>query len=89
MWCFGAVGGTITGVPVLVEALDALPKVELYCHAEGTMRPQTVVELARVSGVPLPTGNPEELNVYDSLDGFLRVFWLDGAAHGLVYRDFL
>jgi len=76
LWCFGAVGGTIPGVPVLVEALDALPKVELHCHVEGTMRPQTVVELARANGVPLPTGDPEELYVYDSLDGFLRVFWV-------------
>ena len=92
---------------MLVEALDSLPKVELHCHVEGTMRPQTVVELARANGVPLPTGDPQELYVYDSLDGFLRVFWLvqstlatrgdwarlgyesivDGAAHGLVYRE--
>ena len=61
---------------MLVEALDALPKVELHCHVEGTMRPQTVVELARANGVPLPTSDPQELYVYDSLDGFLRVFWL-------------
>ena len=25
------------------EALDLLPKVELHCHVEGTMRPETVV----------------------------------------------
>ena len=63
-------------MPILVEALDSLPKVELHCHVEGTVRPQTVVELARANGVPLPTADPQELYVYDSLDGFLRVFWL-------------
>ena len=37
---------------VLADALDALPKVELHCHVEGTMRPATVVELARERGGP-------------------------------------
>ena len=31
----------------VVTALDRLPKVELHCHVEGTMRPGTVVDLAR------------------------------------------
>jgi adenosine deaminase len=60
----------------LAAALDALPKVELHCHIEGTMRPSTVVELARANAVRLPTADPTELYRYDSLDGFLRVFWL-------------
>ncbi len=91
----------------VATALDRLPKVELHCHVEGTMRPETVVELARGNGVPLPTADPTELYRYSSLDTFLRVFWLvqstlggredwarlayesvvDGAAHGLVYRE--
>jgi adenosine deaminase len=60
----------------LRAALDALPKVELHCHIEGTMRPQTVIELARANGVPLPTADPTELYSYDSLDSFLEIFWL-------------
>lgn len=60
----------------LADALEQLPKVELHCHVEGAMRPETVVELARANGVPLPTADPQELYVYDSLDGFLEVFWL-------------
>ena len=91
----------------VATALDRLPKVELHCHVEGTMRPETMVELARGNGVPLPTADPTELYRYSSLDTFLRVFWLvqstlggredwarlayesvvDGAAHGLVYRE--
>lgn len=91
----------------LAEALDALPKVELHCHLEGTMRATTVAELAYANGVSLPVADPIDLYEYDSLDGFLRVFWLvqsvlvssadwsrlayesvlDGAAHGVVYRE--
>ena len=69
----------------LEAALERLPKVELHCHVEGTMRPATLVELARANGVPLPTGDPTELFDFDSLDGFLRVFWL--AQSTLATRD--
>ena len=91
----------------VATALDRLPKVELHCHVEGTMRPATVVELAGKNGLALPTADPTELYRYTSLDSFLEVFWLvqsaladrddwarlayesivDGAAHGLVYRE--
>jgi adenosine deaminase len=91
----------------LAEALDRLPKVELHCHVEGTVRAATVAELAAKNGIPLPVDDPTELYRYDSLDGFLQVFWLvqsvlcdredwarlayesvvDGAAHGLAYRE--
>ncbi|HET6952230.1 MAG TPA: adenosine deaminase [Acidimicrobiales bacterium] len=91
----------------LAAALDRLPKVELHCHVEGTMRATTVAELAAKNGIALPVAEPTALFRYDSLDGFLRIFWLvqsvlgdpgdwarlayesviDGAAHGLVYRE--
>jgi adenosine deaminase len=60
----------------LAAALDELPKVDLHCHLEGAMRPSTVVALARANKIPLPTEDPTELYRYDSLDGFLEVFWL-------------
>jgi adenosine deaminase len=89
------------------DGLDALPKVELHCHIEGTLRPETLVELARRNGIGLPTVNLDELYRYDWLDSSLRIFWLgqstlaarddwarlayesvvDGAAHGVVYRE--
>jgi len=91
----------------VVTALDRLPKVELHCHVEGTMRPDTVVDLARKNRIELPTSDPTELYRYSNLDTFLEIFWLvqstlgsredwarlayesivDGAAHGLVYRE--
>jgi adenosine deaminase len=58
------------------DAYDALPKVELHCHVEGAIRPQTVAELARKNGRQLPTDDPTELYRYTSLDSFLEIFWL-------------
>jgi len=59
-----------------LEPFDRLPKVELHCHVEGTVRPTTVVDLARKAGRPLPVDDPTELYHYDSLDSFLAIFWL-------------
>jgi len=59
-----------------LAALRALPKVELHCHVEGTMRPATVVDLARKNNVPLPGGDVRDMYRYRSLDDFLNVFWL-------------
>jgi adenosine deaminase len=75
----------------LAAAIEQLPKVELHCHLEGTMRPQTLVELAARNGLelPLPQGAQQadltELFSYVSLNDFLRVFWLVQSA--LVTRD--
>ncbi len=55
---------------------DQIPKVELHCHVEGSVRPATVIELARKRGRPLPVDDPSELYRYDSLDTFLAIFWL-------------
>lgn len=59
-----------------LDRFDAIPKVELHCHVEGTVRPSTVVELARKHGRSLPTEDPTELYRFHSLDSFLSVFWL-------------
>jgi adenine deaminase len=58
------------------DLYDRIPKVELHCHVEGTVRPSTVVELARKNGRPLPTDDPTRLYRYDSLNSFLEIFWL-------------
>jgi len=91
----------------LAQALDELPKPELHCHIEGTMRASTLIELAGRNGRDLPSTDPEVLYRYDSLDDFLSIFWIgqscletpddwerlayesvvDGAAHGVVYRE--
>lgn len=58
------------------DRFDAIPKVELHCHVEGTVRPSTVRELAEKHGRSLPTDDLEALYRYHSLDSFLDVFWL-------------
>jgi adenine deaminase len=60
----------------VTDLYDAIPKVELHCHVEGTVRPTTVIELARKAGRPLPVADPEQLYRYTSLDTFLAIFWL-------------
>jgi adenosine deaminase len=61
---------------VTPDIADRIPKVELHCHVEGTVRPATVVDLARRAGRPLSVKDPTELYRYDSLDSFLSIFWL-------------
>lgn len=58
------------------DVYDAIPKVELHCHVEGTVRPPTVVDLARKNGRQLPSEDPTELYRYTSLNSFLAIFWL-------------
>lgn len=64
------------------DRFDAIPKVELHCHLEGTVRPGTVVDLARKHRRPLPTDDPAELYRFESLDSFLEIFWLVQALIG-------
>src|SRR5438874_3880033 len=58
------------------DVYDAIPKVELHCHVEGTVRPSTVVELARKNGRQLRSEDPTELYRYTSLNSFLGIFGL-------------
>lgn len=56
------------------EYLRRVPKVELHCHFEGTVRPQTFADLAHKHGVQLPTDDAEKLYDYDSIYEFLKIF---------------
>jgi len=58
------------------DLYDAIPKVELHCHVEGCVRPQTVLDLARKAGRDLAVEDPTQLYRYTSLDSFLAIFWL-------------
>ena len=56
------------------EFLRRIPKVELHCHFEGTVRPATFADLARKHGVSLPTDDVDRLYDYDSIYEFLKIF---------------
>ena len=58
------------------DYLRRLPKVELHCHVEGTLRPTTVVELAAKHGIALPTTDVGKIYAYDTIYEFLEIFRL-------------
>src|SRR6266581_6622278 len=40
---------------ITTRILERLPKAEIHCHLDGSLRPRTVIELAEAQGVRLPT----------------------------------
>ncbi|MDP9178695.1 MAG: adenosine deaminase [Gemmatimonadota bacterium] len=50
------------------DKLRRLPKAELHCHLDGSVRPATLIELGREYGVPLPCASADELRDYMLVD---------------------
>ncbi|MFI5239550.1 MAG: adenosine deaminase, partial [Gemmatimonadales bacterium] len=45
-----------------------MPKVELHCHLDGSLRPETMLDIAREHGITLPRLDPDELRSYMCAD---------------------
>ncbi len=54
--------------------LDALPKAELHLHLEGSIRPETAVELAGRHDVKLTTDEVSARYNYSNFAGFIEAF---------------
>ncbi len=50
------------------ELIGRLPKAELHVHLDGSLRPTTMLDLARAAGVSLPERDPERLRRYMRVD---------------------
>jgi adenosine deaminase len=64
-----------------LDFIERLPKTDLHCHLDGSLRLDTVIDLARKQGVKLPTFDRGELwkllfagDQVTSLDDYLRAF---------------
>lgn len=53
---------------VTAEELRRMPKVELHCHLDGSLRPETMLDIAHEHGITLPRQDPEELRSYMRAD---------------------
>jgi len=49
------------------EFIQSLPKAELHCHLDGSMRVQTIIDLAKEQGVKLPSMDAKKLKGHVSV----------------------
>lgn len=54
------------------EIIQRLPKAELHCHLDGSLRVATILELAENQKVPLPAGNEKDLSEILAVDGKVK-----------------
>src|SRR5918911_414774 len=80
--------------PVTDELLEALPKTDLHCHLDGSLRLNTILELAEEQKVKLPDETPEGLaramhqgQVCADLEDYLTAFALRLAELAVAFKN--
>jgi adenosine deaminase len=67
-------------MPITREQQARLPKAELHVHLDGSLRPETLIALAREARIELPTSEPDALRRFmlvddaRNLEEYLRKF---------------
>lgn len=61
--------------------LIALPKIELHCHLDGSLRPETIIDIAKREGIKIPSIDVNDIKKEitaplecKSLDEYLKAF---------------
>ena len=54
------------------EILKKLPKAELHCHLDGSLRVSTILELAAQQKVQLPAHNQQDLHNMLAIKGKMK-----------------
>ena len=53
---------------ISLELIKKLPKVELHCHLDGSLRINSIIDIAKKNKVKLPTKEPNQLSKLISLN---------------------
>ncbi|TYS89916.1 adenosine deaminase [Rossellomorea aquimaris] len=65
---------------------STMPKIELHCHLDGSVRPETIIDIAKREGIHIPSFDIEEMKEEliapldcESLDEYLEKFSIPNA----------